>query len=100
MSRPGRRLRLSATAPVLLLGVVACGSVIEQGELESQIADTIQEEFDFEAEVSCPDDLEAEVDASTECTAIDPATDEEIALRITVTSVEDGTAQFDIAPVE
>ena len=40
------------------------------------------------------------MDASTECTATDPGTGEEIALRITVTSVEDGKADFDIVPVE
>ncbi len=100
MSRTGRRLVLLGGAPVLTLGLASCGSVIQQDELESQIVDTIRTEFDFEAEVSCPGDLEAEEGATTECTATDPATDGEIALKITVTSVEDGEAQFDIAPVE
>ena len=49
---------------------------------------------------ACPDDLDAEVDATMECTALDPETGEEIALRITVTSVEGDTANFDIEPVE
>jgi hypothetical protein len=51
------------------------------------------------ADVACPGDLDAEVDASTECTATESGTGEEIALRITVTSVEDGRADFDIVPV-
>jgi uncharacterized protein DUF4333 len=52
------------------------------------------------AGVSCPGDLDAEVDATTECTATEIDTGEEVVLRITVTSVEDGAAEFDIAPVD
>jgi Domain of unknown function (DUF4333) len=98
VSRPSRLLL--AAAPALGLGLTACSSSIEQGELEAQVASTIQSQFGVAADVSCPGDLEAEVDASTECTATDPDTGEEIALRITVTSVEGDTANFDIVPVE
>ncbi len=101
MSRPGRRpAALLAAVPVLVPGLAACGSSIEQDELENQVASTIEAQFGVAAEVSCPGDLEAEVDASTECTATDPENDEEITLRITVTSVEGHTAQFDIETVE
>ncbi|TFV52775.1 DUF4333 domain-containing protein [Geodermatophilus sp. DF01-2] len=99
MSRPGR-LALLASAPVLGLCLAACGQAIEQGELEVQVATTIESEFGVAADISCPGDLDAEVAATTECTATDPDTGEEIALRITVTSVEDGAANFDIEPVE
>ena len=97
---PRRRLVLLPVAPVLGLGLAACSSSIEQGELETQVSSTIESQFGVATDVSCPGDLDAEVDATTECTAIDPDTGEEIALRITVTSVEDGTANFDIVPVE
>ena len=89
-----------AVVPVLAIGLTACSSSIGQDELETQVAGTLESRFGVAAGVSCPGDLDAEVDATTECTAIDPDTGEEIALRITVTSVEDGTANFDIVPVE
>ncbi len=89
-----------AVTPAVGLGLTACGSSIEQGELETQVASTIESRFGVAAGVSCPGDLDAEVDATTECTATDPGTGEEVGLRITVTSVEDGTANFDIEPVD
>lgn len=91
---PFRRLLPLAAVPVL--GLAACGSSIEEAELEAQVAGLIESEFGVAADVSCPGDLDAEVDATTECTVTDPGTGEEIALRIIVTSVEDGTADFDI----
>ncbi len=95
-----RRLPLLVAVPVLGLGLTACSSSIEQAELERQVSSTIESQFGVAADVSCPGDLEAEVDASTECTATDPDSGEEIALQITVTSVEGDTANFDIVPVE
>ena len=98
MSR--RRLVLLAVASVLGFALTGCGESIEQGELEAQVASTIESRFGVAADVACPGDLDAEVDATTECTATDPDTGEESALRITVTSVDGETATFDIAPVE
>jgi Domain of unknown function (DUF4333) len=95
-----RRLVLLAAAPVLGFALTACGDSIGQSELEAQVASTLESRFGVAADVSCPGDLDAEVDATMECTALDPETGEEIALRITVTSVEGDTANFDIEPVE
>ncbi len=89
-----------AVVPVLAIGVTACSSSIGQDELEKQVSSTLESQFGVAADVSCPGDLDAEVDATTECTAIDPDTGEKIGLRITVTSVEGDTANFDIAPVD
>ena len=94
------RLRLLAAAPVLALGLAACGSSIEQGELETRVAGTLESRSGVAAEVSCSGDLDAEVDASTECTATDPGTGEQTAWRIVVTSVEDDTVQFDAERVD
>jgi hypothetical protein len=99
VSRSGRRPAL-LLAPALAVGLTGCASAIEQGELETQVATAIEKEFGVTPEVSCPGDLEAEVDATTKCTATDPDTDEEIDLQITVTSVDGGTAEFDIRTVE
>ena len=95
-----RRLTLLAAAPVLGFGLTACSSSIEKDELEQQVSTTIESQFGVAADVSCPGDLDAEVDATTECTAIDPDTGEKIGLRITVTSVEGDTADFAIEPVD
>ncbi len=89
-----------AVVPVLAIGVTACSSSIVQDELETEVAGTLESRFGVAAGVSCPGDLDAEVDATTECTATEIDTGEEVVLRITVTSVEDGTAEFDIAPVD
>ena len=94
-----RRLLLLAAATVLGMGLTACGSSIEQDELEKQVASTLESRFGVAADVSCPGDIDAEVDATTECTATDRGTGEEVGLRITVTSVEGDTANFDIAPL-
>jgi hypothetical protein len=95
-----RRLLLLVAVPALGLGLSACSSSIEQDELERQVSSTIESQFGVAADVSCPGDLDAEVDATTECTAIDPDTGEKVGLRITVTSVEGDTADFAIEPVD
>ena len=96
-----RRLQLLLVAlPALGLGLSACSSSIEQDELERQVSSTIESRFGVAADVSCPRDLEAEVDDSTDCNARDPDSGEEIALHIAVTSVEVDSVSFDIVPVE
>ena len=93
---PPRRLRVLAVAPVLALGLTACGSSIGQDELETQVADALASRAGVAAEVSCPGDLDAEVGVTTECRAVDPDTGEATRWRIVVTSVEDETADFDV----
>jgi hypothetical protein len=100
VSRPGRRPVLLVAAPVLALTLSSCSSSVEQAELEAQVAGALQEATGVDPEVSCPGDLDAEVDATTECTATDPDSGEEFTYRITVTSVEDDRAEFDIEPVD
>ncbi len=94
------RVRLLAAAPVLALGLTACGGSIEQADLETRVADALETRSGVAAEVSCPGDLDAEVDAHTECTATDPATGEQSAWRVVITSVEDDTIQFDAERVD
>ncbi|MGY1624593.1 DUF4333 domain-containing protein [Geodermatophilus sp. SYSU D00965] len=90
---------LALLLPAAALALTGCGSSIEQGELESQVAAALEGETGVSPEVSCPGDLDAEVDASTECTATEPDTGREFTYRITVTSVDDGRAAFDIESV-
>ncbi|WNV75845.1 DUF4333 domain-containing protein [Geodermatophilus sp. DSM 44513] len=87
-------------APVLALGLTACGASVAQAELEARVAGALQARSGVAPAVSCPGDLDAEVDASTECTAVDPATGERTAWRVVVTAVADGVADFDVERVD
>ncbi|SNT00550.1 protein of unknown function [Geodermatophilus pulveris] len=89
----GRRLAV----PVLVLGLTACGASVAQEELEGRVAAALQARSGVAAAVSCPGDLDAEVGASTGCTATDPGTGQETVWRVVVTSVADGRVQFDLA---
>ncbi len=93
---PPRRLPLLAAAAVPGLLLTACGSSIEQSELETQVAGALASRAGVTAEVSCPGDLDAEVGVTTECRAVDPDTGEATRWRIVVTSVEDETADFHV----
>ena len=91
-----RRIPLLAAALVLGLGLAGCGQSIERGELETRVAGALESRSGVAAEVSCLGGLDAQVDATTECTATDPDTGEETVWRVVVTSVEDDTAEFDL----
>jgi hypothetical protein len=96
---PPRRLHLLAAAAVPGFLLTACGSSIEQSELEAQVTGALASRAGTTAEVSCPGDLDAEVGVTTECRAVDPDTGEATRWRVVVTSVEDDMAEFDIARV-
>jgi hypothetical protein len=93
---PPRRLLVALT--VLGVGLTGCASSIAQDDLESEAAAALEPEIGARPEVRCEEDLKAEVDATTECVAVAPDSSEEIPIRITVTSVQDGEAEFEIAP--
>jgi outer membrane murein-binding lipoprotein Lpp len=95
------RVRLLLAVVGVSLVVTGCSSSkIERDELESQAAAALEAEIGALPDVTCGEDLAAEVDATTECVAVAPGSDEELPIRITVTSVEDGQADFTIEPVD
>lgn len=100
MSARPHAITLLTVVPFLGLALTGCGDSIQETELERQVAGALGSRFGVATEVSCPGDLDAEVGAVSECRALDPATGEEIPLRIRVTSVEGGTADFDIERVD
>lgn len=112
MTTMKRALVLVATLGATALFAAGCeGSVsvgektISKSEVEAQAATQLAAQVDQpEPEITCPDDLKAEVDATMECTLVAEGETTEYPVTITVTSVEDGTAKFDIkvgeAPVE
>jgi Domain of unknown function (DUF4333) len=68
---------------------------VERSELESQVSSGLEEEIGQAPDaVDCPDELLAEVDATTRCTLT--AGTDEVGLTVTVSSVEDGDVAFDI----
>jgi Domain of unknown function (DUF4333) len=91
------RLRLLAVAASLSILLTGCSaSKIERQELESKAASALEREIGALPEVRCGADLAAEVDATTECVAVAPGSDEELPITITVTAVQDGRADFEI----
>ena len=86
-------LLLVAAAPFL----AACGA---DSESESDLEDNTKEQLISELgegtvdKVDCPDDLKAEEDETMSCTAT--VAGEELKLKLTVTSVKDGTAEWTI----
>lgn len=97
-----RRLRTLITTAVLIGSASACsgsvsigGGSISSDELSSQVSDSLEAQFGQAPEdVTCPDDLEGTVDASTTCVLTDAGSEYDVA--VTVTSVDDGTASFDL----
>jgi hypothetical protein len=92
-----RPLRLLAATPILLFGLVACSAdVVTAEETSDKAEDALEGQIGTRPDISCPDDLEAEVGAETRCvlTAGDDPT--EYGVTVTVTSVDGDTVNFDI----
>jgi len=89
---------LAATAPLL----VACGAgSVSESDVESTTKDQLAadpEIGDSVEKVECPEDLKAEKDETMECTAT--VGGQEIAITLTVTKVEDDTAEWTITVAE
>lgn len=84
----------AALAVAGLLIVSGCGvGAVTSADLEQAVADATGLDI---ANVDCPDELPAEVDAATTCTIDDAG--EEITVDVTVTSVDDDQVNFDIVP--
>jgi hypothetical protein len=91
-----RRLRLLAAAPVLALGLAACGSSLAADDVAEGAEDALESEVGARPDVTCPDDLEAEVGAEGRCTLSVEGDSEKYGVTVTVTSVEGDTANFDV----
>ena len=67
-------MRLARYLVVITVALVACGeTVIDSGEIESQIAGDIEEQTGTrDVEVACPDDIEAKKGDIFECEATAP----------------------------
>ena len=92
--RPG----LLGAALLAVLGSAACSAtVLEAEDVATKAEDALQEQVGAPFEVSCPDDVEAEVGAETRCLLTAEGLEAEYGVTVTVTSVEGESAEFDIA---
>ena len=97
-----RRLGLLAAVPALLSGLAACSfsiggsDVLEAETVATEAEKALEEQVGSRPDISCPDDLEAEVGAETRCTLTADGDPDEYGVTITVTAVEGDDAEFDI----
>jgi hypothetical protein len=103
------RSRLLAVPALILGGVLmtaACSSAaaVDRGELESGVKSKLEAAVGAKAKsVTCPNSLDAEVDATTRCT-LEAMDGSKIGVTVTVTSVDGGQVTYDAkaddAPME
>ena len=92
-----RRLRVLAATPFLLLGLAACSaSTLAAEDTAEKAEDALEEQIGTRPDISCPDDLEAEVGAETRCTLTAGEDPTEYGVTVTVTSVDGDTVNFDV----
>jgi hypothetical protein len=91
-----RRLRLLVATPLLALALAACGGSLAAGDVAEGAEEALEAEVGVRPDVSCPEDLEAEVGAETRCTLRVAGDPEEYGVTVTVTSVGGDTANFDV----
>jgi hypothetical protein len=91
-----RRLAPLVAVPLLGLGLAACGGTLAGDEVATKAEEALEAEVGSRPDISCPEDLDAEVGAETRCilTAGDDPT--EYGVTITVTAVDGSDAEFDI----
>ena len=90
------RRSLAIVSVALMLGATACGSEsVSTTDLEAEVSTQLEAEVGQAPDsVDCPDALPAEVDAEVRCTLT--SGDTTFGLTLTVTSVENDEAVFDV----
>jgi hypothetical protein len=83
--------------PVLLLGLAGCGAgSLAAEDVATGAEDALEQQVGERPDISCPEDLPAEVGAETRCTLTAGGDPTEYGVTVTVTSVEGDTANFDV----
>ena len=92
-----RRLRLLAAIPFLLAGLAACeADTLSADEIATTAEDALEEQVGARPEITCPEDIDAEVGAETECTLTAGGDPTEYGVNIQVTEVDGDKAKFDV----
>jgi hypothetical protein len=92
-----RRLPLLAPVPILLVGLSACGSsTLSADEVATKAEEALEQQIGVRPDISCPEDVKAEVGAETRCTLTGGDDPTEYGVSIKVTEVDGDNAKFDI----
>jgi hypothetical protein len=92
-----RLLRLLAATPLLVAGLAACGSSALSADSVADGAEkALEEQVGVRTEISCPEDLEAEVGAEGRCTLTAGGDPAEYGVTVTVTSVDGDSPTFQV----
>jgi hypothetical protein len=90
-------MRRLAAVPVLLAGLTACGSGdLSAADVATTAEDALEKQVGVRPTISCPEDLPAEVGASTRCTFTAGDDPTRYGVQVTVTSVDDQAVHVDV----
>ncbi len=100
-----RRPLVALAVAVVIVACSSAGGAVAREEVEQEAAAQLAAEVDQpEPDISCPEDLEAEVGATMDCELSVEGDDEVFPVRIEVTAVDGDDVQFDAvvgdAPIE
>src|SRR3954471_4958460 len=93
-----RRVVLTASAFLATgLFMTGCSSsnAVKQADVEQEIADQLGDQLGASPDVSCPDDLKAEVDQTMDCD-VTTSDGQTVSVTVKVTSVDGNSANFSI----
>lgn len=94
------RKTLTAGGAVALIALLAACSgmnAVSADDVEEQAENQLEEQVGQRPDITCPEDLPAEVDATIECELTAEGMEETYAVTMTVTDVaDDGNVGFDI----
>ena len=93
-----RRPSLLAAVPVLLGGLSACGgtATLSSDEVATKAEDALEQQIGVRPDISCPEDVKAEVGATTRCTLTAGDDPTKYGVSIKVNQVDGKNARFDI----
>jgi Domain of unknown function (DUF4333) len=92
----GRFVPRALGVVAVLLALAGCGSQVAARDVAEAVADAVQPRLGERPDVSCPDDVPAKVGARTRCTLAAEGLDGRYGVTVTVATVEDGHARFDV----
>jgi len=92
-----RRLVPLAGVPAVLLALAGCGTgTVAKADVATAAEDLLEKQVGQRPDVTCPDDLEAKVGATTRCTVTLEGFEGTYGVTVTVTHVDDDRARFDV----